>query len=74
MSRSRRKTPIIGCTTSESDKPAKVSDHRRLRRRNRQRIQAGLDPLDEREIGGPWNWPKDGKMYLRNPRDEDMRK
>ena len=67
MSRSRRKTPICGITTAESDKPGKVADHRRLRRRNRQRVAHGMEPLHEREVSDPWGWPKDGKAYY--PRD-----
>lgn len=32
MSRSRKRTPISGITRAESDKPFKVSEHRRERR------------------------------------------
>lgn len=65
MSRSRKREPIAGIA-ADSDKPGKVKDHRRLRKRNKQRVLAGMEPLDEREVGGPWNWPKDGKY-----RDQD---
>lgn len=68
MSRSRRKTPICGITTAESDKPGKVADHRRLRRINRQRVADGMEPLHVRAVSDPWNHPKDGKQYA--PRDE----
>ena len=74
MSRSRRKTPIIGFTTAESDAPGREADSRRLRRRNKMRVQAGQDPLDARAIGGPWHWPKDGKAWQSDLPDKDWRK
>lgn len=65
MSRSRRKTPITGITTSESDRYWKNQCNRRLRRR----------PVEEelpnhgryKPYGGdPWMSQKDGKFYFGN--------
>jgi hypothetical protein len=74
MSRSRRKTPIIGFTSAESDAPGKIADTRRVRRRNKMRVQAGKDPIDARAIGGPWHWPKDGKYWDASLPDKYWRK
>ena len=74
MSRSRRKTPIIGFTSAESDAPGKKGDARRLRRRNKMRVQAGQEPVDAKTIGGPWNWPKDGKSYVADMPPKQWRK
>lgn len=41
MSRSRKKTPIIGITTAETEKKNKLEANRRLRRLNRIKIDKG---------------------------------
>jgi hypothetical protein len=68
MSRSRRKTPIIGMTTAISDKPFKVDEHRRERRSARAVLASGLDADDRRmhaqKYGDPWKAPKDGKQIV----------
>lgn len=51
MSRSRRKTPIIGMTTAESDKPFKQAEHRRERRAVKAVVKAGEEPPATRESG-----------------------
>ena len=72
MSRSRRKTPIIGITLAESDKSHKVSAHRAERRSVRAIIGSRLDQDDRRlyakEYGDPWSSPKDGKVFTSDPR------
>jgi hypothetical protein len=67
MSRSRRKTPIIGITSADSDKPFKVSEHRAERRSYRARLAVTLDQDDRRlhatDYGNPNLSDKDGKQY-----------
>lgn len=62
MSRSRRRTPIRGITSAESEKSDKQTSHRKLRRAVRQRALEidTLLPL-ERELTDPWSMAKDGK-------------
>ena len=63
MARSKRKTPVRGVTTAESEKADKVASHRKLRRVTKQVIQPRLEtPLPlERELTNPWSMTKDGK-------------
>lgn len=78
MSRSRRKTPIRGITTSESEKADKLRAHRAERRKVRAIL--GKDPDGDRlphrrEISNPWMMDKDGKHYLGRDADpRDLRK
>jgi hypothetical protein len=77
MSRSRRKTPVIGLTTARSDKPFKVDEHRKERRGVRTKLASGVDADDRRlhskVYGDPWNAPKDGKQMV-DPKSKWMRK
>ncbi|HEX8321470.1 hypothetical protein [Longimicrobium sp.] len=64
MSRSRRKTPVCGITTANTDKQDKRMGNRRLRRKVRTVIRT--DPEPEvlphlREETNPWMMGKDGK-------------
>lgn len=65
MSRSRKKTPVSGNTTSESDKPGKIIDNRRYRHYSNQMVRQG--DYEEIELPEykmePWCWPKDGKHW-----------
>lgn len=55
MSRSRKKTPIIGITTAETEKKNKLEANRRLRRLNRIKIDKGnYDLFQLREISDVW--------------------
>lgn len=63
MSRSRRKTPVRGITTSDTEKRDKRIANRRLRRAVRVRLSAepeGVLP-DLREVSSVWCFDKDGK-------------
>ena len=66
MSRSYRKTPIVGFCAG-SDKEFKKDEHRRERRASKVFLETWLDedklpsPVS---YGNPWASPKDGKMYL----------
>ncbi len=77
MSRSRRKTPVIGVTTAPSDKPFNVDEHRAERHAVRATIMYSLDgddrALHSRVYGDPWKAPKDGKQMV-EPDSKSMRK
>ena len=68
MARSKRKTPVRGITTAESEKDDKVASHRKARRVVKQAIEPGLEaPLPlERELTNSWSLAKDGKVRF-NP-------
>ena len=66
MARSRKKTPITGVTTAETDKPFKQQEHQRERSRVRDALNADreLDEIDtppSKLFGNPWASGKDGK-------------
>ena len=65
MSRSRRKTPITGWTTARSEKADKRATNKKLRRRNKSRLQAtgSADSFVRlREVSDRWCFAKDGKQ------------
>jgi hypothetical protein len=78
VSRSRRRTPIFGITTAQTDHPWKRQAARKLRRRVKQHLKAKLD--GDRFAGkrwdlvNPWSSEKDGKSYSRHPKPQWMRK
>jgi hypothetical protein len=69
MSRSFRKTPIVGNTTAHSEKWDKKQWHQRHRKAVRQRLST-TDDLDDyvdvdiRESSNPWSMNKDGRHYM----------
>lgn len=75
MSRSYKKTPIIGNTKSESEKSDKKAWHRKFRHKAKNIIQSlhnddgiigdVVMPI-ENEVGNTWAMSKDGKQYLGN--------
>lgn len=67
MSRSTKNIPIVGNTKAPSDKPYKVREHRRERRRAAVDARLGDDPPSRKKYGGAWNSEKDGKHYWPNP-------
>ena len=78
MSRSRRKTPIFGHTTAETDHPWKKRAARRLRHRVKQALNQTFD--GDNFAGRPWDlesdWSsdKDGKSFCRKPDSKWLRK
>lgn len=78
MSRSRRKTPIFGHTTAESDARWKAMAARKLRRRVKQHIATTLDGdcfAGKRwDLVNPWTSEKDGKAFWAKPDPKLMRK
>jgi hypothetical protein len=76
MSRSRRKTPITGITTANSEKWWKRKSNRRWRRAVKMALRKGKEILPKRKETGDSSWgPKDGKVYLGTDVDDKwMRK
>ena len=78
MSRSFRKTPIFGMTTSPSEKQDKKIWHSRARATERDRLKAGVDDNHlttlDREVSNPWSFDKDGKTYWASHDKKSMRK
>lgn len=73
MSRSRKKTPVISYTCSDSEKDDKRIANRKLRRavkvklQNAQSVEMAeeMQPLPElREVSDTWTFAKDGKIYI----------
>ena len=73
MSRSRRKTPVFG-HCADTDKPFKLTEHRRERRAVKISLKAGLEPEHPKAFGNPWASCKDGKSYWTGAGPKDMRK
>ena len=77
MTRSRKKTPMFGISTSVSEKADKVAAHKRERRkvRTRLRVEPEAAVLPHRlEISNVWAYAKDGKRYRKTATKKDMRK
>jgi hypothetical protein len=75
MSRSYRKTPIFGNTSSDSEKEDKRKANRKLRHKVKQEINRGEEVLsDLKEVAPAWGFSKDGKHYWADAEQEDMRK
>jgi hypothetical protein len=72
MSRSRKKTPVIGTTMSETEKEFKQQEHQRERSAVRDALRSEKEVLPHpKEYGNPWAGPKDGKRYLGNTKYEE---
>ncbi len=76
VSRSKRKTPIMGMTSAVSEAQDKAIWHRAYRRAERQRLQSQpfSDPHSFREFSDPWGMDKDGKQYCEKMPARWMRK
>lgn len=83
MARSRRKTPIFGMTTAESEKAFKAQEHQRERSAVRDVLNGFIvhDPSEEnamipapKKFGNPWAGPKDGRRFRKSPAPKNMRK
>lgn len=78
MSRSRKKTPITGMSTSESDKAWKQAASRKVRRTVRQRLHDTGDgsvvPWKRYELVNPASSDKDRKQWLGGAFPKLMRK
>jgi hypothetical protein len=78
MSRSSRKTPILGHTGASSDHPWKKASARKLRRVVKQHLTATLDGdafAGKRwDLVNPWSSDKDGKWFMLTPDAKWLRK
>jgi hypothetical protein len=70
MSRSHRKSPIMGVTTCDSERQDKQIWHKRWRARERTSLNSTLFdevdsylPILEKQVSNVWNMGKDGKQY-----------
>lgn len=70
MSRSRKKTPIFGVTTSASEKRDKKAWHSALRSKERAALaSSSAEELSERnsvtvrDLSSPWDMSKDGHVF-----------
>lgn len=65
MSRSRRRTPIIGNCACRSERSDKKDWHGRMRARTRLAILRMDENMPEvREVSDPWTFGKDGKQWF----------
>lgn len=77
MSRSKRKTPIVGVTTMPSDKPFKKQEHQRERSAVKAKLKHTVDGDSlppSKAFGDPWKGEKDGKQYLPDGERKDLKK
>lgn len=78
MSRSHRKTPIIGMTSAESDAEWKAASARALRHRVKQQLTTELHtddfPGKRWDLVNPASSDKDGKGWFGNRHPKLMRK
>lgn len=82
MSRSYKHTPISGITNCSSERYDKQNWHSHMRTEARINLQKHLreDTLDDfvdidvLDASNVWGFGKDGKYYIDNPTEKDMRK
>lgn len=75
MSRSRKKHPITGITTAETEKEFKRQEHQRERSRVRDALKTEKEILpDPKQFGDPWDGPKDGKRIWKKNQEKAKRK
>ena len=76
MSRSRRKSKIMGIANCNSEAEDKRLWHKRLRARERDRLitDPESEPTHINEVSSTWDMAKDGKHYWTDMKPEDMRK
>ena len=75
MSRSRKKTPIIGFANVASEKEDKQVAHRRERHDVKTQLSQGLEPENHHHPhSGSEMFAKDGKRWVDNPDPKDLRK
>ena len=75
MSRSRKKNPVRGITSADSEKKDKRDANRRFRRKIKQQVDQGEEQLSERrELSDVWMSEKDGKRYDKDLPEKELRK
>ncbi|MDQ1266132.1 MAG: hypothetical protein QG635_1284 [Bacteroidota bacterium] len=74
LSGSYRKTPIMGWC-SDSDKTSKRKANRKYRHREKNAIEKDSEVIPlKREVTNVYDFAKDGKGYMQNPKPEWLRK
>jgi hypothetical protein len=63
MSRSRKKTPVVG-HAADSERHDKALWHRRLRAREREAFANGTEMPDIKDVSNPWYLGKDGRSRV----------
>ena len=76
MSRSKRKTPIFGHTTAQSEKQDKRRWNRTFRRitKVKTRTDDAATPVKIEAVTNVWDGAKDGKRYYALYKAKDLRK
>ena len=75
MSRSKKKNPVKGITSADSEKDDKRNANRKFRRKIKQEVNKGEELLPEvREVSNVWSFDKDGKLYDKDLPEKDLRK
>lgn len=65
MSRSRRYTPIMGITTSRSEKEDKRMNNRKLRRKEKEAVRQGREIMPVMDdVSNPRSMGKDGRQRI----------
>ena len=77
MSRSRRKTPIFGYASADSEAHDKRIWHSRMRHRERQALHSAVDfeahtTTVRDDVSSTWNMAKDGKHFWPEKSREEM--
>lgn len=73
MSRSYRRTPIIGNCNSKVQHEFKKKEHRSERRRVKVCLQMNFECPHPKEYGNEWSSPRDGKHLLSDPNDDNRK-
>ena len=63
MSRSRKKTPVVGHAAS-SERDDKIAWHGRMRARERSALVTGDEMPDVKDVSNPWYMGKDGRSRV----------
>jgi hypothetical protein len=75
MARSRKKTPITGITTTDTEKNDKRLANRKLRVAVRTALAGDGEIMPElREISDVWSFGKDGKRWVGDVDPRNLRK
>lgn len=71
MSRSKKKTPVIGNCSSSGMKSFRTSENKAERRLVNNRLKQGMEEMPHRkEYQNEWSSPRDGKHYFSKPKTE----
>ena len=74
MSRSKRKVPIRGIAPAPTENGDKRIANRKHRHLTKIQVNKGENMSEIREVSNVWPFAKDGKRFLKNPTEKDIRK